>query len=135
MDDASDVTILVVDDEPDAVEFVKAVMEEAGYAVIGAPDGVQGLQKAHEQEPDLVILDVQMPERDGFTVFADMRRDPDLKDIPVIMLTGIADRVGIPFSAQDMGDYIGQEPQGYVEKPVDPGVLHDTVRGVLESGA
>lgn len=124
--------ILVVDDDPDAVEFASAVMEEAGYAVVTAPDGVQGLEKAREEKPDLVILDVQMPERDGFTVFADMRKDPDLKDIPVVMLTGIADKVSIPFSAKDMGEYIGEEPQAYVEKPVDPDMLTKTVRQVLE---
>jgi two-component system alkaline phosphatase synthesis response regulator PhoP len=73
-----------------------------------------------------------MPERDGFTVFADMRKDADLKDIPVVMLTGIADKVSIPFSAEDMGEYIGEEPQAYVEKPVDPDTLTKTVRQVLE---
>ena len=80
--------VLVVDDEPDAVEFVQAVLEEAGYEVAGAADGEAGLEAARAQVPDLVILDVQMPGKDGFTVFAEMRKDPELAGIPVVMLTG-----------------------------------------------
>jgi len=125
--------ILVVDDEPDAVEFVTAVLEEAGYEVSSASNGVEGLKKAREEQPALVVLDVQMPERDGFAVFADMRADPDLKSTPVIMLTGIAEKTGIRFSAEDMGDYLGAEPAAYVEKPVDPTALQETVRKVLGS--
>jgi DNA-binding response OmpR family regulator len=123
--------ILVMDDEPDAVEFVKAVLEEAGYAVVSAPDGEAGLRAARDQKPDLIILDVQMPGKDGFTVFADLRADAGLRRVPVVMLTGVGERLGISFSAQDMGDYLGQEPDAYVEKPVDPQVLQDTVRDLL----
>ena len=123
--------VLVVDDEPDAVEFVQAVLEEAGYEVAGAADGVAGLEAARAQAPDLVILDVQMPGKDGFTVFAEMRKDPELAGIPVIMLTGVGERMGISFSAEAMGDYLGEEPDAYVEKPVDPDILQSTVRDLL----
>ncbi len=123
--------ILVVDDEPDAVEFVKTVMEEAGYCVVAASNGVEGLEKARTEKPDLAILDVQMPEKDGFMTFADMRKDPELKGIPVVMLTGVGEKVGIRFSAKDMGDYLGEEPNAYVEKPVNPQVLQETVAKLL----
>ena len=123
--------ILVVDDEPDAVEFVRAVLEEAGYEVTSAPNGDQGIQAARALKPDLVILDVQMPGKDGFTAFADMRKDPELRAIPVIMLTGVRKRLGVAFSAGDMADYLGEEPNAYVEKPVDPRVLQERVRGLL----
>ncbi len=123
--------ILVVDDEPDAVEFVKTVLEEAGHEVISASNGVEGLEKARAESPALVILDVQMPEKDGFGTFADMRRDPELKSIPVVMLTGIGEKTGIRVSAMDMKDYLGEEPDAYIEKPVDPDVLQQTVHDVL----
>lgn len=123
--------ILIVDDDPDAVEFVKTVMEVAGYEAVDAANGVQGLEKAREELPCLAILDVQMPEKDGFSMFVEMRQDPQLKDIPVIMLTGVSDRTGIHFTASEMGDYLGEEPDAYVEKPVDPEVLQETVQKVL----
>ena len=123
--------ILVVDDDPDAVEFVRTVMEEAGYEVIPASDGVEGLQRAREESPALAIVDIQMPQKDGFTMFADMRKDEKLKAIPVVMLTGVGERVGIRFSARDMGDYLGEEPEAYIEKPVDPALLQETVNRLL----
>ncbi len=126
--------ILVVDDEPDAVEFVKTVMEEAGHSVISASNGNECLEKAKAEGPDLILLDVQMPEKDGFSTFADMQKDPALKAIPVVMLTGVRDKVGVGFSSEDMKGYLGAEPAGYVEKPVDPDLLTETVARLLGSG-
>ncbi len=123
--------ILVVDDEPDAIEFVRAVMEEAGYEVVSASSGDEGIQAALAERPDLIILDVQMPGKDGFTTFAEMRANADLKGIPVAMLTGVGEKTGIRFSAEDMGDYIGAEPEAYVEKPIEPETLVQTVRSLL----
>jgi two-component system alkaline phosphatase synthesis response regulator PhoP len=125
-------TVLIVDDEQDAVAFVEAVLSEIGdIAAISANDGVSGLEKAKEATPDLIILDVQMPEKNGFDVFGDLKKDESTKGIPVIMLTGVADKVGISFSAEEMGDFMGQEPDGYIEKPVDPEELKKTVSKVL----
>ena len=123
--------ILVVDDEPDAVEFVKTVLEEAGYEVAAAGDGEAGLRAAREQKPDLLVLDVQMPGKTGFEVFSELRQDEALRDIRVVMLTGVAEKTGLRFSGEQMGDYLGHEPDAYVEKPVDPQVLQETVRRVL----
>ena len=124
-------TILVVDDEPDAIAFVREVLEGEGYQVNSAPDGSKGLSTMREAKPDLVILDVQMPEMDGFEVFQEMKKDEELKPIPVIMLTGIKDKLGIGFSAGDMKDYMGEQPNDYVEKPVDPAKLIATVEKIL----
>jgi CheY-like chemotaxis protein len=119
--------VLVVDDEEDAREFVRAVLEEEGYEVVEAADGAQCIEVARAEGPDAIILDVQMPGRDGFHTFADMQNDDDLKGIPVIMLTGIGERTGMHFSSSEMGDYFGVEPAGYVEKPVDPALLQKAV--------
>jgi DNA-binding response OmpR family regulator len=122
---------LVVDDEQDCVEFVKAVLEEEGLEVISARDGEAGLAAARARRPALIVLDVQMPKKDGFTVFSELRQDDATKGIPVIMLTGIGEKTGIRFSRADMGDFLGKEPEAYVEKPADPETLRSTVRAVL----
>ena len=123
--------ILVVDDEPDAVEFVKTIMEESGHSVVTASNGVECIEKARAEMPDLIVLDVQMPEKDGFTTFAEMQQDAELQNIPVVMLTGVAEQTGVRFSASDMGEYLGKEPSAYVEKPVDPILLAQTVDKLL----
>ena len=124
-------TILIVDDEPDAIDFAREVLEGEGYKVITAPDGAKGLTTMRSEKPDLVILDVQMPEMDGFQVFQEMKRDSVLKALPVVMLTGIREKVGIGFSAGEMKDYMGNQPNGYIEKPIDPAKLRETITGIL----
>lgn len=124
--------ILVVDDEPDAIEFVCVVIEDMGdYEVITAGDGEEGLSRARDERPDLIILDVQMPKKDGFVVFSELKRFDETRDIPVIMLTGIADKIGIRFSAKDMEDFMGEEPAAYIEKPIDPAILGETIGRIL----
>jgi len=125
--------ILIVDDEPDVREFVQGVLEEGGYQFITAADGEEGLAKAKAESPDLAILDVQMPKKDGFRLFSELRADDATKSMPVIMLTGIGDRTGLKFDAEDMGEFLGSEPEAYIEKPIDPEKLSETV-GKLISG-
>lgn len=123
--------VLIVDDEPDVLEFVKVALEGRGYEFVTAADGEEALAMARAEPPDLAILDVQMPKKDGFHLFADLRDDDATKTMPVIMLTGIAERTGIKFNAEDMGDYLGSEPEAYIEKPIDPGKLSETVARLL----
>ena len=127
-------TILVVDDEPDAIKFVEAVLSNVGdYTVISSSDGPDCLQRVQEETPDLIILDIMMPEMDGFKVFYELRNNASTKDIPIIMLTGVADKVGIRFFKKDMKDYMGSEPAEYIEKPLDPAKLQDAVQWVFET--
>ena len=123
--------VLIVDDEPDAVDFTKEVVEGEGYTVVVASDGGKGLAAMRREKPDLVILDVQMPDMDGFEVFQEMKRDESLKTLPVVMLTGIREKVGIGFSADEMKDYMGERPNDYIEKPIDPAKLRDAVKKIL----
>ncbi len=123
--------ILLVDDEQDSIDFVTAVLEGEDVEFLTAHDGEAGMKMARAEKPDLIILDVQMPKKDGFTVFAELRHDEDLRNIPVIMLTGISEKTGVGFSESIMGDLIGHTPDGYVEKPVEPAVLQATVNEVL----
>jgi CheY-like chemotaxis protein len=125
-------TILIVDDEPDSVEFVKAIISELGdFSLISASDGKSGLEKAKAELPDLIILDVMMPEKDGFSVFYDLRRSSETENIPVIMLTGVSEKTGIKFSEKEMGEFLGKEPEAFIDKPVDPEKLQEAVKRIL----
>jgi CheY-like chemotaxis protein len=123
--------VLLIDDEPDAVDFAKEIIETMGHQVIYAHDGDSGIEKMRQEKPDLVVLDVQMPGKDGFQVFNIIKQDDDLKATPVIMLTGIREKVGLGFSADDMGKYMGDKPTVYVEKPIEPAKLQDAVNKVF----
>ncbi len=99
--------ILIVDDEPDVVEFLKKRLEASNFDVVSAGDGVEGLKKAREVRPDLILLDVIMPRKDGFKMLGELRSEEATFRIPVIMLTakGEADSI---FRGQELGamDYI-----------------------------
>lgn len=123
--------VLVVDDEPDAVEFVRAVMEDAGYEVLSASNGEECKRCLEETTPDLMVLDVNMPGQPGFYVLRDLKADPRTKDIPIIMLTGVSQQFGVKFSTEDLYDFLGYEPDVYLEKPVDPAYLSQVARQLL----
>ena len=80
-------TVLIADDNPDNVELVREVLEGAGYTVVTAYDGDEALLRVAESNPDLIILDVMMPGKDGFETLAQLRSEPATKDIPVVILT------------------------------------------------
>jgi len=121
---------LVVDDESDAREFVRAILEPDGWEVIEAEDGAAGIEKAKETQPDLAILDVEMPNVNGFEVFMELIKLPETAGTKIVMLTGVADKLGMRFSADDMGNFLGREPDAYVEKPIDPDQFKRVVRDV-----
>jgi len=124
--------VLIVDDEPDAIEFVKAILDEiTEFEVIDAIDGESGLEMAKQYIPDLIILDVMMPGIDGFKVFNELRLNTATREIPVIMLTGVADKIGIQFFKEDMKKFFGSEPVAYIEKPVNPLNLQEIVKTIF----
>ena len=123
-------TALVVDDEAVARNFIRAILESVDWKVIEAPDGQTALKTAIEQKPQLILLDVQMPGESGFSTYANLRENSVTSDIPVIMVTGVADKMGMRFSGKAMGEYMGKEPEAYLEKPVDPEILKSTVASV-----
>ncbi len=121
---------LVVDDEMDAREFVKAILEPDGWEVVEAEDGASALEKVRAEKPDLMVLDVQMPGKTGFDVFGEIVQDGELADLKVVMLTGVKEKVGIGFSSDAMGEFYGKEPAAYVEKPIDPDAFKRVVADV-----
>ena len=124
--------ILIVDDEQDCIDFVRDTLADTSYEVLTAMDGEQALEVARRQSPQLIILDIQMPKRDGFEVFAELRADEKLKSIPVIMLTAITEKTGFKFDGKDMGQYMGSEPEAYVDKPIEPIVLKQAINRLLK---
>jgi two-component system alkaline phosphatase synthesis response regulator PhoP len=121
--------ILLVDDDRDFVEATRMVLEEK-YEVVVAYDGDEGIVKAREEKPDLIILDVIMPIEDGFTAADEIAADDELKKIPLMLLTSFGSRMtketeiprsrGMEVSADD-----------YVEKPVDPDDLLASVNKLI----
>ena len=81
--------ILFVEDEPSLQKAISEVLTQEGYKVLGAADGEEGLKKAKEEKPNLILLDLILPKKDGFEVLKELKADEKLKDIPVIVLTNL----------------------------------------------
>ncbi len=110
---------------------MRAALESEKYEVAGAVDGLAGLSQVRKDPPDLIILDVYMPRQPGFYTLRDLKEDPKTKTIPVIMLTSVGKRLGITFSTQDIYDFLGIEPDVFLEKPVDPMFLRKVTDRLL----
>lgn len=117
-------TILVVDDEPDIVEIVRDYLLRAGYHVLTASEGATALRLARTERPSLIVLDVMMPEMDGFDVVRALRSEPTTSGLPVILLTARVEEtdrlIGLELGADD-----------YVTKPFSPREVVARVRAVL----
>ncbi|MGA9253638.1 MAG: response regulator [Roseobacter sp.] len=115
-------TVLIVDDEEDARSAAAAIVKAEGYDVLIAGNAEVGLRMAREQKPDAVILDVIMPERDGWSMLKEMKSDPILCEMPVILATIVADReMGLAFGAVE-----------HLTKPIDPSVLVKTLNAIAD---
>ncbi len=110
--------ILLIDDDIDFVEATKTILESKPYEVIVAHEGDEGLRKAREENPDLILLDVIMPVKDGFTAAEQLKKDPQLSKIPVLMLTAFAAMGGETSIPVSRG--FALETEDYIDKPVSP---------------
>lgn len=124
-------TILVVEDDPDSRDFVVTVLEDHGYAVVSAADGNEAMRRLEEGAPDLVTLDITMPQKSGVGVYRTLKEEDRFRHIPVIMITGISD---------DFKQFISSRrhvppPDGYLSKPVEPSQLTDLVGKLLAASA
>lgn len=128
----SSAKILLVDDDRDFVEATRIVLESAPYEIAIAYDGDEALRRVREVAPDLIILDVIMPEQHGFKVCEALKSDPDLSKIPVIMLTSLSQQMGE--TAFSLTDGMMLEADDYVDKPVTPQELLRRVQKFLEKG-
>ena len=113
--------VLVVDDEPNIRELLRQELTSVGYQVLEAADGVEALSKARRERPDLIILDVMMPNVSGFDVTSALKSDPMMSDIPILILSIIEDR--------EYGLALGAD--AYLTKPIDSDYLLDTISLLL----
>ena len=119
--------ILVIDDDPAIITFMTALLEDNGYDVVTAVNGAEGLEQAKNESPDLITLDITMPEKSGVRFYRDVKESEQFKDTPVIMVTGVM---------QEFKNFISSRrqvppPDGYVTKPVDQALLLKTISEVL----
>ena len=117
--------IVCIEDEPDMIDLVRLILERHNYEVYGALSGSEGLELVHELKPDLVLLDLMMPEMDGWQVFQTIRVEEDISHIPVIILTAKAQSID-----KVLGLHIARV-NDYVTKPFGPQELLASVKKVL----
>ncbi|SRR6266568_1293202 len=117
--------VLVVEDDAEMVDLLRFNLQEAGFVIATATDGIEALKKVRSLAPDLILLDLMLPELDGFSVCEILRRDPDTASIPIIMLTALSNELarltGLAAGAND-----------YVSKPFSPRQLVSRVKDLLD---
>jgi len=121
--------ILIVDDDPDLVEAVSTILESKGYEVSAAYGGIEGLEKAKTENPDLIVLDIMMPDKDGYVVCKELKADPKYRSIPVLLLTAVVSKLSTTRYTQQMG--METEADDYVDKPVEPEELVRRIEALL----
>jgi len=126
--------VLVVDDELDMRTFITTLLETEGFRPLSAEDGIKGLEVAREKKPALIILDVMMPRESGIAMYRAVKTDPDLKNIPVIMLSALSKKTFF-HSQKVLNEYKGEkipEPEAYIEKPPEPEELLTAINQALK---
>ena len=118
-------TIMIVDDEPDTLTYLTIFLERNGYKTITAANGEEGLEKVKEEKVDLICLDIMMPKKSGVGFYRLIKKEKDLKDIPIIIITGFTKDMN---PKMDFERFLSErktvpKPEGYLEKPIDRDVL------------
>ncbi|MCP4571733.1 MAG: response regulator [bacterium] len=113
--------ILVVDDEPDVATYLEMVLQDAGYTTVTAENGREGFAKAQAEQPDLICLDVTMPEESGIRCYRNLREDEALKNTPVVLVTAVTGYGGDPEPFKNFMSTRDQvpPPDGFFSKPID----------------
>lgn len=125
--------ILVIDDEPDVVRYLEMLLQDNGYQTVSAPDGKRGFEKARVEHPDLICLDITMPEKSGVRFYRELRGDRDLSQVPVVVVTAVTGFGGDPTSFEQFLDTRPQvpAPDAFVPKPIDRGAFLAAVAHLL----
>ena len=125
--------VLIVDDEPDVVRYLEMILSDHGFATMVATDGREALEAARRERPALVTLDVSMPEVSGTRFYKEFKSDPELKDVPVIIITAVT---GLGDDKDAYRRFISGRrsvpaPEGFLCKPIDRGAFLDAVRALM----
>ena len=127
--------IMIVDDDPDYIEVIKAILKREQYTVVTAGDKTEGMEKIKTEKPDLAILDVMMSTlEDGFEMARDLKKDPQFKNMPILMLTGVTGQTGIEFKST-AGDPTWCPVDGFLDKPIEPSILVEEIKKLLSKKA
>ena len=121
--------VLIVDDDPDMVETVGMMLESKGYEVGKAYDGVEGEQAIRKRRPDVLVLDVMMPRKNGYVLCAELKKDKATRGIPIILLTAVGEAV--PSTSYSHADGMATEAEDYIPKPVEAKVLIESIERLL----
>ncbi|MBM4295462.1 MAG: response regulator [Deltaproteobacteria bacterium] len=121
--------VLIVDDDPDLVETVSMLLESKGYEVGKAYDGIEGEAAIQKRRPDVLVLDVMMPRKDGYTLCRELKANPATRDIPVVLLTAVGDAV--PTTTYTHYEGMTTEAEDFLPKPVDAKTLVEAVERLL----
>ncbi len=137
--------IMIVDDDPDNISIISLIVEDNGYTSVSANSGKEGFELAKKENPDLITLDLIMPEQSGIVMFQELKKDPDLCDIPVVIISGASEVTGVDLKnfifkqaagdekmveTSGMGKY--SAPNAFVEKPVNPDELVKIINDLLK---
>jgi CheY-like chemotaxis protein len=122
-------TILIIDDEPDTQTYFSTLLQDNGFNTVVAENGEEGLKKVRAAKPDLITLDISMPETSGVRCYRELRENDEWKSIPVIMITGVS---------EDFRGFISSRkqvppPDGYLSKPVEEEQLLKMVRDLIQA--
>jgi CheY-like chemotaxis protein len=121
MDKDTQRTVLVVDDEPHVVAYLEMVLQDHGYATVSAANGREGMEKAREHAPDLICLDITMPEESGVRMYRNLKEDPALAPIPVVVVTAVTGLGGDP---EPFKNFLStrkhtRAPEAFFSKPIE----------------
>jgi len=125
MNDTEPKYILCIEDEPEMIDLIRLILGRRGFEVVGAGGGKEGLEKMRQEQPDLVLLDLMMPDMDGWEVYQQMKADEKTKDIPVIVVTAKAQSID-----KVLGLHIAKVDD-YIAKPFSPQELLNSVDKVF----
>jgi len=121
--------ILIVDDEPDFVAVLKENLEQEGYDIEIAYNGVEAIQRVKAGVPDAIVLDVMMPEKNGYEVCSELKNDDKYEDIPIVLLTAVADHVSSTRYSHSNG--VEMEADDFLAKPASPEEIAQSLKALL----
>jgi CheY-like chemotaxis protein len=119
--------VLIIDDEPDIVAYLETFLGDLGFQTFGAPNALQGRELAVREKPDLITLDISMPEKSGGKLLREIQEDPRTAAIPVVVVTGVMEEYRTFIHHRK---HI-KPPQGYIQKPIEREEMIATLRKVL----
>jgi CheY-like chemotaxis protein len=127
--------VLVVDDEPDVLSYLEMLLRDSGYETLTAGDGNTALAVARKEKPDLVTLDISMPKASGTRFYKEVKMDPELSSIPVVIVTAVTGYGGDPYGYEKFlsGRSLVPPPEGFFPKPIDREAFLAVVRKLLAS--